>query len=241
MTQEKLKIAVLTPTYQRDQYLLQTRSYFQRQQMKNAELHWFVLDDSIQISTHHHIFENTLGMSYVWNAEKVPIGAKRNQLNQMALKWGADFVCSMDDDDWYGATYVAEMTQLLLDYPEFKFAGSGVDYYYEVKKNRVLKIPAVTELSSCNGVLCYRAEILTSHFYKDTAGFAEERHFLTGFPVIQQPNIQKLHLTLAHATNTVTKKNYCYGDKYLVDLSLDDFPMQEQDKQFYLALHQNSL
>ena len=241
MSPKKLKIAVLTPTFQRDQFLLQTLSYFLQQQALDAELHWFLFDDSPTPSQHVDIFQQHETVSYLWQSEKLSIGAKRNRLNDLARDWKSDFVCSMDDDDWYGPTYVREMIQLLIKQPEYKFSGSGVDYYYEVKKNRILKIPAVSELSSCNGVLCYRGDILNSHRYDDSAKFAEEQSFLRKSPVVQHPDIQKLHLALAHAKNTVTKKNYCYGDKYQVDLTLNDFPMLEQDKQFYLDLYKKTL
>lgn len=238
--QNHLKIAIVTPSYQRDHFLLQTLSYVEQQQHQATEIRWFILDDFPNISAHKALFQTKNYVEYHWRSEKQALGLKRNRLNNMALHWGADIICSMDDDDWYGPTYVQEMSDLLWEDEANEFVGSGEDYYYEVKKNRVLKILAVREFSSCNGVLCYKTRVLKDRQYDDSANFAEEQHFLNHAKIIQHPNIQRLHLALAHQSNTVTKKNYCYGDSHLVDLSLDDFPMTEKDKLFYLSLHQRS-
>ena len=234
----RLKVAILTPTYQRDHFLQQTQRYVEQQVLHNIDYHWFVLDDSPHNSKHLQDFNQNPNISYYWLENKKTLGYKRNMLNQMALNWGANIICNMDDDDWYGANYVQEMTKLLCSADEIKFVGSGRDFYYDLKSNRVLDIPSVRDFSSCNGVLCYKIEILKSHHYQDEASFAEEQYFLNSEKVYQYQNIQKLHLALAHPNNTVTKKNYCYGDRYLSNLTLDDFPMRNEDREFYRDLHE---
>lgn len=47
----------------------------------------------------------------------------------------------------------------------------------------------------------------------------------------------KFTSALAHTSNTVTQKNYCYGDHYLSNLTLDNFPMRDEDREFYRNLH----
>ena len=231
------KVALVTPTYNRDHFLAQTLQYVLGQITPHYELHWFVADDSAQPSQHESSFKTMPNVSYFWQAQKQSLGSKRNLLNQWACDWGAEFICSLDDDDWYGSNYVADMVQLLINHPEYQFAGSSEDYYYDVKNNRILKIDAVNEHSSCNGVLCYRASITKKHSYNPDAKFAEESSFLHKLPVIQNRNIQQLHLALAHDSNTVTKKNYTSHDKFQVNLALTDFPMSPQQIEFYLNLH----
>lgn len=112
----------------------------------------------------------------------------------------------MDDDNWYRPSYVQDMVNILRASPEHEFVVSGENYYYDLVNNRILKIPAVHELSSCNGVLCYKAEVLKSRRYNSTAKFAEEAQFLKVEKIMQHPHIETVHLTQAHPQNTVTKK-----------------------------------
>ena len=107
------KVALLTPTYQRNHFLWQTLRYVKQQNMPNAQLRWFIFDDSTVISSHQPLFDSDVQIQYTWQAQKMTLGAKRNVLNDQAQRWGADFICSMDDDDWYGAGYVSEMVSLL--------------------------------------------------------------------------------------------------------------------------------
>ena len=233
-----MKVAIVTPTYLRDAFLIQTLQYV-LQQSAPWEIHWFILDDSPESSRHADTFGTYPQIHYEWLNEKIPLGKKRNLLNEQAVLWEADIICSMDDDDWYGPDYVKEMTTLLYSSDEILFTGSGDDYYLNISNGDILKIPAVREYTSCNGVLCYKAEALKGRKYSDDAKFAEEHSFLNGVKVYQHPDIQKLHLALAHPNNTVTKKNYCRNETYRTELSLNDFPMQQADRLFYLNLINN--
>ena len=236
MPKQKIKIAIVTPTYQRDFFLAQTLSYIEQQQQACFELRWFVLDDSVQISNHVTYFQDKKFVEYKWLEEKLPLGEKRNLLNQMAKNWGAEMICSMDDDDWYGPTYISEMYDLLFSQSDLLFSGSAEDYYYDLAHDRILRIPAFYPNSSCNGVLCYKVTALDQHHYQSTAQFAEESHFLNHAKVLQLPDIKRVHLALAHPNNTVSKKNFC-SEQYTTQLSLDDLPMLEKDKAFYRQLH----
>ncbi len=236
MPNYQIKIAILTPTYNRDSFLLQTLSYIEQQKHTAVAIRWFVLDDSPQISAHEDYFKSKPFVQYEWKSEKIPLGKKRNRLNQLARAWGANIICSMDDDDWYGETYIQDMSEILMSHIDHEFVGSSEDYYYDVEKDRIIRIPQLTPTGSCNGVLCYKARVLKNHQYNASATFAEESQFLNKARVIQHPNVQKIHLALAHPNNTVSKKNFL-ADQYVTTLTLDDFPMLEADKAFFRNLH----
>lgn len=233
-----LKVAVVTPSYERDYFLSQTLRYVQHQKIENIELRWFILDDSRSITQHLSTFQNSDYIEYEWSPLRLALGKKRNLLNQKAALWGADIVCSMDDDDWYGPQYITEMSNFLMSSDEIEFVGSGRDFYYDYLNQQILEIPESRAFSSCNGVLCYKASVIQFRKYKDTAQFAEEFHFLKNAKIHQYDNIHQLHLALAHPQNTVSKKNYLQNPKYKSALQLTDFPMQLVDQHFYLNLSQ---
>jgi hypothetical protein len=226
------KIAIVTPSYGRPAYLNQVWSYI-RWQRTAAALRWFVLDDSPEPHPEFHGRE-TPGLTYAWSSKRLVLGAKRNWLNVQALAWGAAYICAMDDDDWYGPSYVEDMQGIL---QASRFAGSGEDHYYDVLTGRILFAAAVRPNSSCNGVLCYRAEVVAKGSrYSDTANSGEEPAFIGRDLVAQHPDVKRIHLALAHPGNTVSKRNYRIDPRCQTTLTLDDFPMREEHKAFYRAL-----
>lgn len=226
------RIAVVTPTWERPRLLLQTLRYFFAQDVMRPEnLHWFVLDDSAAPSSISRI--NDPRIHYVHLPRRATLGAKRNQLNEMARQWGADFICSMDDDDWYGPSYVGSMVALLQQQPGHQFAGSSKDYYYHLPTATVMQVGASGPDHSCNAVLCYRASALEGRRYDDSRQFGEEPSFLNGADVVQHPDIGKVHLALAHAGNTVSKESIFQTPACHTALQLSEFPMQPEDQAFY--------
>jgi glycosyltransferase involved in cell wall biosynthesis len=230
----ELKVAVVTPTFNRATYLGQSFRYFANQIHPFAETRWFVLDDSAERSSHSFSLDQA-GVEYRWLSSRMPLGEKRNELNRMARAWGADIICSMDDDDWYGPSYLQDMAALLLEHDEC-FVGSGGDYYYDVRNGRILFVYAVRPHTSCNGVLCYKAHVLRERGYDGKLHSAEERSFIGRDKILQHPDIKRVHLALASAHNTVSKRNYLIDPRCRTTLSLDDLPMDEADKRFYRAL-----
>lgn len=229
-----LKVAVVTPSYARDAFLAQTYRYFKSQQGDFAARRWFVLDDS-ENRSQHAFFNDDDEVAYHWLAQRQTLGHKRNLLNDMAQEWGADIICSMDDDDWYGPEYLKDMTTILLA-SDRCFAGSGCDYYFDANSGKILFIPAVRDETSCNGVLCYKTKVLQWRRYDDSARMAEEGRFLLNEAILQHPDVKRIHMALAWKGNTVTKRNYVNTSRYHTDLTLDDFPMEEADRQFYRQL-----
>ncbi|MDM0122206.1 glycosyltransferase [Variovorax arabinosiphilus] len=231
----RYKIAVVTPTFNRPELLVQTLRYFLAQDVVDSDnLHWFVLDDSPVPGSLASLQDPRI--HYRCLPSKISLGSKRNQLNAMAKAWGADFICSMDDDDWYGPQYVSSMVDLLVAKEDCLFAGSSQDYYYHVASGKVLRVGASGPGHSCNGVLCYRVAALEGRKYDEGRNFGEEPSFLRGAFVAQHPDIQRVHLALAHAQNTVDKDPIYLAPACHTDLELSRFPMRTEDRLFYLSL-----
>ena len=228
------RIAVLTPTYNRAKFLDQTYQYFKSQQISHAQIKWFILDDSPQMHSTSWIRDDP-DVCYVWQPQKQTIGKKRNLLNDMALAWGANFICAMDDDDWYGDQYIASMYHQMIE-TQSEIIGSSADYLYDISSGRIIFIPSVSKYSTCNNFMAYRHSMLKSQRYDENRGVAEEASFLHGKSVAQHLNPKMVHLALAHPSNTATKKNYINNQNLYTDLSLNDFPMTKSDRLFYQNL-----
>lgn len=233
--QPNCKTAVVTPTYNRHAFLRQTYRYVCAQ-TTTAQVAWFVLDDSakpISNAPWEQTATSNIEVHYHHLTHKIALSDKRNRLNDMAQEWGADLICSMDDDDWYGATYVETARHTLLN-SEWDFAGSGDDYYLDLNTGRIIFFPAVREHMTCNGLMCYTRDVLKTHRYADALQRSEELSFLGQAKVAQLPNVRHLHLALAHTGNTISKHGIVNHTRYHTELTLDDFPMEQVDKAFYL-------
>lgn len=231
-----MKIAIVTPTWNRPDFLRQTHGYMRAQRNVQGQLRWFVLDDSAAAMPDD--WTRSAQVDYRWLDAKTPLGRKRNMLNDAAVAWGADIICAMDDDDWYGADYVADMVNILSG-PHL-MAGSGLHYYCHIASGKIVRVPSVRPDTTCNAVLCYRASVLKTARYDDTRSFAEEAAFLSGQVVAQHADIAQVHLATIHGSNTVSKRNYVLGGAYQTDLTLADFPMADADRQFYQARRSGS-
>lgn len=229
------RVAVVTPTWQRAAFLAQAHRMFDAQQVDHLSLRWFVLDDSPEPAT--GAWREDPRVDYRWQPTRLRLGAKRNALNDAAQAWGADFIGAMDDDDWYGPHYVQSLVDVLDANPQHDFAGSEIDHYWEVSSGQVAQTPLIHGTRTCNGVMMYRRAALLRHRYDDQRAAAEESSFLGRSPVAQHPDPAMVHLALAHASNTVTKRNY-FGPRQTCTLNkrLEDFVHSAQDVAFYRGL-----
>lgn len=82
------KFAIVTPTYQRSAFLDQAYHYATGQILTpNIQLKWFVLDDSAVPHASDWVQQDP-SVNYQWVDQRIPLGKKRNILNDEALAWG---------------------------------------------------------------------------------------------------------------------------------------------------------
>ena len=231
---QPLKLALLTPSYNRAQFLAQCHRYAGYQQVaSDVELRWFVLDDSPKqtIAT----WQQEAWVDYVWSAERIILGAKRNQLNQRALDWGADYCFALDDDDWYSEHYVQQLLDLLQQSGQ-PVVGSEQMCFYDVATGKMGKTHHIHGNTTCNNLMAYSRAHALARRYADDAKSGEEPAFIRGVNVAQHSQPEQLHMMLIHPHNTVSKRNYVRDPRCLMDLCVEDLPMQAQDRPFYRDL-----
>jgi glycosyltransferase involved in cell wall biosynthesis len=168
-----------------------------------------IIDDSPQ-SNEDIIPKDDKRIRYIYLPEKIPLGKKRNMLNDMAK--GEIIVC-MDDDDYYSPDRVAHAvtklqgskaliagsTVLHIYYPQFEGTGQPTIY----------RFGPYNSSHGTNATFCYYRQYLKTHRYLDDANKAEESHFTNKFtePMIQLDPF-KLMICLAHNNNTVEKTTF---------------------------------
>jgi glycosyltransferase involved in cell wall biosynthesis len=236
---EKLRVACVTPTYDRHRFLRQARRYFLRQDYPYPEnLHCIILDDSPEPIEN---FDDAGGrIHYRHQKTKKPIGAKRNWLNKAALKGKFDIVCSMDDDDWYSPKYVSSMVDLLMN-SDAPVAGSSQIYMLDVNTMKIVQLGPYRKNHTCNGVLCFKTKYARNHSYDENAQMAEEGRFLDRWKteVIQHPDPRRIFLGLIHPANTVSKEKA--GRRKETNFKLLNYGVGQRDAAFYIAERKRAL
>jgi glycosyltransferase involved in cell wall biosynthesis len=93
-------VSIITPTFNRSDYLLLVSQCVNNQSYKNIE--WIILDDSEEPNSH---FQDNLtkNIKYTHVKKRLSVGEKRNQLIQAS---SGEFIVQFDDDDFYGKKYI---------------------------------------------------------------------------------------------------------------------------------------
>ncbi|MDR2853149.1 MAG: glycosyltransferase [Burkholderiaceae bacterium] len=104
-------VSIITPTAEREIFLPAIARCVASQQV---DWEWLVLDDSAQPSPFmQQLVARDARVRYMHHTgERLSIGAKRNRLIEAAR---APVIAHFDDDDFYGASYLASMLSLMRD------------------------------------------------------------------------------------------------------------------------------
>lgn len=99
--------SAITPTYQREAFLVRLYAYFKAQTY--AEKEWLIYDDSPVASAFFSRLDDP-EVRYFHCPERVSIGEKRNFLISQAC---GGFIAHFDDDDFYAPDYLETMADRL--------------------------------------------------------------------------------------------------------------------------------
>jgi glycosyltransferase involved in cell wall biosynthesis len=101
------KFSVITPTYQRESYLIQQYANFKAQTWRKKE--WLIWDDSPTPSSFFLTLDDPQ-VQYIHSPHRLTIGEKRNLLIEKAT---GEYIAHFDDDDFYGPHYLERMATSL--------------------------------------------------------------------------------------------------------------------------------
>lgn len=210
------KAIIVVPTFNRYKFLPSLIYQFSYQTYPSELLEIIILDDSTEniIETKQYIeslnesIKNRLTYIHELNRH-IPIGEKRNLLNQYALERGAKYIICFDDDDYYPPERVSNAVEILKN-SNYQVCGSSILLIYYPKLNEIYKTKSLVNKMytghAYNGTLAYKSEYARNHCYDSTKTSGEESHFLCGFktPVLQL-ECEKIMLCIAHGKNTIDK------------------------------------
>jgi glycosyltransferase involved in cell wall biosynthesis len=171
-------------------------------------MEWIILDDGTDKVKDLFDAAGLPNVRYVAlpDGERLPIGAKRNRMNDLAT---GDIVVAWDDDDYYPPERISKSVTALRSAPgqRVPVVGSSELYLYFTDRDEIWSIGPYGQNHCTNGTMAYWRSYVETHRYDDAAEKAEERKFLDDFktPVIQLRPEQTM-LVLCHAYNTFDKR-----------------------------------
>ena len=203
-------VSVCTPTYNRRNFIKKLINMFDNQDYSKNKLEWVIVDDGedkIKDLVIHHPL-----VKYISLNEKLPIGKKRNYMNENCK---GDIIVYMDDDDIYPPTRISHAVNKLLKYPNILCAGcSKIDVYFTFDKSVYTFGPYNKNHATAN-TFAFKKELLQYTHFENEAIAAEEKYFLKNYtiPMIQL-NSKKTILIISHNSNTFDKRQIIkYGKK----------------------------
>lgn len=199
-------VSCLCPTYNRRHFLPNLLYLFTQQTYPKELSELVILDDSTQsnqdlidayVKNHpdHQI-------RYQWLSQHIPLGHKRNLLNQMAK---GDYIVCFDDDDYYPPERISHAIMRLQATKQL-IAGSTILIVYFVELGEVYQFGPYGPNHATNGTLAYHRDYLRNHHYEDHATSREESIFLDYYRhLIVQLDPSKTIICLDHGHNTFDK------------------------------------
>ena len=201
-----IHVSVLTPTYNRRQFLPALLTCYMSQDFPLSKMEWIILDDGED--SVEDFFKDAAArvpnVRYIRHPTKLLIGAKRNILNREAR---APILVAMDDDDYYSPERVKHAVLSLSRNPTIELAGCSEIYMYYTDIRKIYKLGPYHANHATNGTMAWRRSYALSHTYDETVTHAEERSFLDNstHPMLQLDPF-KTRLVISPGANTFDKK-----------------------------------
>lgn len=235
-------ISVVTPTWNRRAFLPYLLYMFQYQDYPADRRELVILDDSAEsnaelIATLTRYAPHPELIRYYHQSERLPIGAKRNRLNELAR---GEYIVCMDDDDFYRSdklSYtIAEMRR-----HNALFAACNILPVWYSHVNRIFTTAAQSPRHVLNGTFAYHRNFLKKHRYDDRVTLGEELSFTNDYtaPVLLLDPWRSI-LCVSHSNNTFDK-DFVLGSSEMQRTPLSEVVKDAFIYKFYQRLHQAPL
>jgi len=234
-------VSVLTPTYNRRKFIPTAIACFKAQSYPQKYMEWIILDDGTDKVRDLFEAEGLTNVRYVALAEgeKLPIGAKRNRLNEMAK---GDIIVCWDDDDYYPPERVSKAVTRLRSVPgkAIPFVGCSQLHMYFTDRDEIWTIGPYAQNHCTNGTMAYWRSYFDNNRYDDAAEKGEEKKFMCDWTTkVNQLKPEETMLVICHAHNTFDKRILLTQFNPLLKKSkikLRDLVRDKQCREFYLGL-----
>jgi glycosyltransferase involved in cell wall biosynthesis len=201
-------VSVLTPTYNRRKFIPLAIQMFKAQSYPQDRMEWIILDDGTDKVGDLFAASGLTNVRYhaVDSTTKLPIGAKRNRINELAK---GEICVAWDDDDYYPPDRVKNAVGRLRSVSgrRVPVTGSTQMYLYYTDRDEIWNIGPYNPNHCTNGTMAYWRTYFKEHRYDDTAEKAEERVFMDNWrtPVLQLKPEDTM-LVICHSKNTFDKR-----------------------------------
>lgn len=195
-------VSICTPTYNRREFIPFLINCVKDQLYPQELIEWIIFDDGTDKIK--DLVENIPNVIYIESDKKLPIGKKRNMLNDKAKN---DIIIYFDDDDFYPVDRVKHAVTELNEKRNYLIAGSSMLFMYYSHIDKIYSAGPYHPNHATAGTFAFRKELLKECRFEDNAESAEERYFLKNYKIpMCQLNPLKTIIVLSHTTNTYDKK-----------------------------------
>jgi len=241
MIEALIEVSVVTPTYNRRQFIPTLIQIYQHQTYPKENMEWIIIDDGQDKVG--DFFVGLPNIRYIALEEKISIGAKRNLLNKEAK---GQIIIAMDDDDYYPPHRIQTIVDTFKRYPKAMLAGSSKMHMYYIDTQKIYTIGPFMANHATNGTMAWRKSYSDKHRYDEFVTKGEETSFLENYihPMIQLDS--NLILVICHTDNTVDKqklreshvanKRQAKERMKITPLQLSDVVKEKEVYDFYLGL-----
>ncbi|EFB3349921.1 glycosyltransferase [Escherichia ruysiae] len=235
---EKPFVSVVTPTWNRSAFLPYLLYMYRYQDYPADRRELIILDDSPQ--SYQHIIDRltndtpeAFNIRYIHHPEKLPLGKKRNMLNELAT---GEYILCMDDDDYYPANKISYTIAMMQKHRALISGSDQIPIWYS-HINRIFKSRSFGSHNILNGTFCYHRNYLKKHRYDDNCSLGEEKSFTDNFSVnpLQLPG-ERTILCISHSHNTFDK-DFILGASTPVNTELGEIVGDPLLRNAYLSLH----
>jgi glycosyltransferase involved in cell wall biosynthesis len=204
MFEGRPKVTVVTPTYNRRQFIPQLIKYYKYQTYPLDKIEFIIIDDGDDpVKDLIDELCDGLNIRYIRHDEKITIGEKRNMLNDLASH---EFIVCMDDDDYYPPNRVEHAVERLIMSGK-ELAGCSNMYTFFTQDNEIWAYGPYGINHGTNGTMAYKKSYTKYHTHDTSKKFAEESSFTKGFtiPMVQLDPLSTI-VCIAHKNNTFAKQ-----------------------------------
>lgn len=214
-------VSVVCPTWNRREFLPYLLYIYQYQDYPADKRELIILDNSAQ--SNQDLIDMMVdpllhNVRYIHSPERLPLGRKRNMLNELAT---GEYIISFDDDDYYPPEKISHQVTEMRSHNAL-FSGSDRIYVWYSHLDKMYLTHPFGPHHALNGTFGLHRNLLKRNRYQDDATLGEEQAFLNNFttPVLQIAP-EKAIVCISHSTNTYDK-DFIMGSSTPVDLRLDD-------------------
>ena len=232
-------VSVLTPTFNRRKFIPILIRCFKAQTYPMDRIEWIVIDDGTDKVKDLFDAAKIPNLRYIPVDNKIPLGAKRNMLNDMAK---GEICVAMDDDDFYPPDRVKiSVTRLRsVKDAQIKVAGSSQMYIYFADRDEIWSAGPYGPDHCTNGTMSYWRSYTLTHRYDDAASKAEEKYFLEDYKakILQMDSAEHI-LVISHSKNTFDKRILLEQQNPLLtktNMKLKAFVKDKVIREFYMTL-----